>query len=151
MSDSDSVKKKKSDFGLIMGRVIFAALSVVALVLIFRNLDKFWNVLLVALGFGAVIMIHEFGHFIVAKMSGIKVEAFSIGFSPILVGIRKLEKGVQLRILPTLFRAETTENEDSETEDGLILNLGHGCLPHTPVEGVRAFTAAAKTLGGGAR
>ena len=34
---------------------------------------------------------------------------------------------------------------------GLILNLGHGCLPHTPVEGVRAFTAAAKSLGGGAR
>jgi len=32
---------------------------------------------------------------------------------------------------------------------GLILNLGHGCLPHTPVEGVRAFTAAAKALGGG--
>jgi uroporphyrinogen decarboxylase len=31
---------------------------------------------------------------------------------------------------------------------GLILNLGHGCLPHTPVEGVRAFTDAARSLGG---
>jgi uroporphyrinogen decarboxylase len=29
---------------------------------------------------------------------------------------------------------------------GHILNLGHGCLPHTPVEGVRAFTAAARSL-----
>jgi uroporphyrinogen decarboxylase len=33
---------------------------------------------------------------------------------------------------------------------GLILNLGHGITPDTPVDGVRAFVAAAKALAPGA-
>ena len=31
---------------------------------------------------GAAVTLHEFGHFIVAKKSGVRVERFSIGFGP---------------------------------------------------------------------
>ena len=42
---------------------------------------SFWtSVFLVVLVLGFLILVHEFGHFIVAKMCGVKVEKFYIGF-----------------------------------------------------------------------
>src|SRR2546427_4256285 len=37
---------------------------------------------------GAAVTLHEFGHFIVAKLLGIRVETFSFGFGPRLFGRR---------------------------------------------------------------
>ncbi len=39
--------------------------------------------------FGVLIIVHEFGHFIVAKKSGVTVESFSIGFGPKLLRRKK--------------------------------------------------------------
>jgi regulator of sigma E protease len=44
---------------------------------------------MVVLGLGFVIFIHELGHFAVAKWAGVKVEKFSIGFGPSLVGFQR--------------------------------------------------------------
>jgi uroporphyrinogen decarboxylase len=40
-------------------------------------------------------------------------------------------------------------SEAARPARGLVLNLGHGCLPDTPIEGARAFTDAARALAHG--
>jgi len=86
--------------------IVFAAV----VYLIARNITAFGNVLLVLLGFGAVVLVHEFGHFVVAKLLGIKVEAFSIFMPPTLFGLQRTEDGLRFRILPKLFPKEGDES-----------------------------------------
>ncbi|MDP8262664.1 MAG: RIP metalloprotease RseP [Candidatus Ancaeobacter aquaticus] len=38
---------------------------------------------------GVIVFIHELGHFIVAKLNGVRVEKFSLGFGPKLVSIKR--------------------------------------------------------------
>lgn len=52
-------------------------------------LDALPNLLLVILGFGAVVFIHELGHFVAARWAGIRVLAFAIGFGPAIASFRK--------------------------------------------------------------
>ncbi|QQR66581.1 MAG: site-2 protease family protein [Candidatus Brocadia sp.] len=40
------------------------------------------NVLLVVVGIGLLIFVHELGHFLMAKKIGVRVLAFSLGFGP---------------------------------------------------------------------
>src|SRR3954466_5211650 len=42
----------------------------------------------VAFAFGLVIFFHELGHFVVAKKSGVKVERFSFGLGPEMIGFQ---------------------------------------------------------------
>lgn len=47
-----------------------------------------------------VILVHEFGHFAVAKMVGIEVNEFSIGMGPKLIQTKKGETEYTIRLLP---------------------------------------------------
>ena len=54
----------------------------------------------VVFGLGFVIFIHELGHFLLAKWNGVKVEKFSIGFGPTLLGFRRGETEYVLAAIP---------------------------------------------------
>ncbi|ODA40706.1 RIP metalloprotease RseP [Desulfosporosinus sp. BG] len=50
--------------------------------------------------FGSMVMIHELGHYMVAKWIGVKVIEFSFGFGPKIVGYQGKETLYALRIIP---------------------------------------------------
>lgn len=49
---------------------------------------------------GILIFVHELGHFLVAKLSGIKVERFSLGFPPTLISKKIGETEYSLSLIP---------------------------------------------------
>src|ERR1700691_3665356 len=58
------------------------------------------DVVAVAVVLGFMILIHEFGHYAVAKLLGVRVEQFAIGFGKRLVGFRKGDTDYRINALP---------------------------------------------------
>jgi len=49
---------------------------------------------------GLMVVVHEFGHFAVAKLCGVRVESFSVGFGPRLIGFHYGETDYKICLLP---------------------------------------------------
>ncbi len=54
----------------------------------------------VAVVLGVMILVHEFGHFAVAKLCGVRVEVFSIGFGKRLIGFKRGDTDYRIAALP---------------------------------------------------
>ncbi len=62
------------------------------------------DLLVVVIGFGLIVFVHELGHFIAARWAGIRVLTFAIGFGPALLSYRK-GMGVRLGSSETDYEA----------------------------------------------
>ena len=59
-----------------------------------------FSLLLAILGFGFLVFIHELGHFLVAKLFKVKVECFSVGMGPKVIGFKKGDTVYQIGAIP---------------------------------------------------
>ncbi len=57
-------------------------------------------ILLVVVSLGFVIFVHELGHFLTAKFAGVRVDAFSLGFGPILLHWKVGDTDYRLSLIP---------------------------------------------------
>jgi regulator of sigma E protease len=58
------------------------------------------NALTVGVVLGLLVFVHEFGHYAAAKLCGVRVEVFSIGFGKRLLGFKRNETDYRLSVLP---------------------------------------------------
>lgn len=58
------------------------------------------SVIIFILVLGVLVLVHEWGHFIVAKKTGMRVDEFGIGFPPKLFGQKKGETEYTVNLLP---------------------------------------------------
>ena len=58
------------------------------------------NIIIAVLLLGFLVAVHEFGHFIVAKISGMYVTTFSIGMGPKIASFQKGETEYVLSAIP---------------------------------------------------
>ncbi len=69
--------------------------------------------------FSILIFFHEFGHFIAAKLSGVKVYKFAFGFGPRLLGFTKNQTEYLICLIPlggyVKMAGEMGQEEDKET------------------------------------
>src|SRR5437870_2563266 len=58
------------------------------------------TIALAILALGLLIIVHEGGHFLVARLSGMRVDRFSIGFGPKLWSVKRGETVYQIAAIP---------------------------------------------------
>jgi regulator of sigma E protease len=65
------------------------------------NISNFFtDIIAVSIVLGVMIFVHEWGHFIAAKLAGVRVEVFSLGFGTRLFGVKRGDTDYRVSALP---------------------------------------------------
>ena len=76
------------------------------------------KILIAIIVFGVIIVIHEWGHFIAARLSGVKVNEFAIGMGPTLFKIHGKKTMFSLRLLPIGGYCAMEGEDTTSSDDG---------------------------------
>lgn len=79
-------------------------------------MSSVWSIIFAILMFSVLIFVHEFGHFIAAKLSGVQVNEFSMFMGPALVKWKRGETQYSIRCIP-IGGYCAMEGEDEDTDN----------------------------------
>lgn len=78
------------------------------------------NIIIAILIFGIIIIVHELGHFLIAKKNGIQVDEFCIGLGPTIIGKQVGDTFYSIKLLP--FGGACMMGEDEERQEKNAFN-----------------------------
>src|SRR2546427_11632709 len=84
----------------------------------------------IVLVLGVMILVHEWGHFIVARLFGVRVDVFSIGFGPRLFGWKRGATDYRISALPLGGDVRMAGQDLSEVDSSDVAPTG---APDEPV------------------
>ena len=80
-------------------------------------MEVFFIIIIAVFGFGILVFFHELGHFLTAKIFGVKVETFAIGWGPKIFGFKYKETTYQISAFPIggfcQFKGDNVSAEDA--------------------------------------
>ena len=78
--------------------------------------------------FGFIVLVHEFGHFLLAKLNGIGVVEFSIGMGPRLVSLVKNNGAFKIRLFARAQGEELAPESETTVYSWKLLPFGGSCM-----------------------
>src|SRR5260370_2519155 len=105
----------------------------------------------VALVLGVMILVHEWGHFIAARIFGVRVDVFSIGFGPRLFGWKRGATDYRVSALPLggyvrMAGQDPTELDSAERDWAHIRSGEQSKAEDKPGRGVGAEAAGVSDI-----
>lgn len=87
------------------------------------------NIIIAILVFTVIVVLHELGHFLLAKKNGVGVTEFSVGMGPRLITLVKTEKGMCVKLVPSQKYCESREDWQEHTwYSWKLFPIGGSCM-----------------------
>ena len=87
------------------------------------------KIVIALLIFSLIVIIHELGHFLLARLNGVEVTEFSLGMGPRIVTFVKTDKGMRIKFFASTKVCETTDGWAGKTKYSVkILPFGGSCI-----------------------
>lgn len=87
------------------------------------------NIILALLLFSVIVIFHELGHFLLARLNGVFVTEFSLGMGPRFITLCKSDKGFRIKFFASTKACETAEGWSGHTMYSVkLLPFGGSCI-----------------------